>query len=183
LHGDYYTQRYKRAVSSRLEVIFGDITQQQVDAIVNATNNALSGSIGVDAAIHRAAGPGLLEACSQLNGCSTGEAKITNGYNLPARWVIHTVGPVWQGGGYGEERMLAQCYRSCLALATQHPIQTIAFPSISTGACGFPIELASRIAVEEVVNFLYRNPSIVKAIFVCFERRVYDCFLAAVGNH
>ena len=181
-HGDYYTQRYKRAVSSRIEVIFGDITQQQVDAIVNATNNALSGSVGVDAAIHHAAGPGLLEACRQLNGCSTGEAKITNGYNLPARWVIHTAGPVWQGGGYGEEQMLAQCYRSCLALATQHPIQTIAFPSISTGACGFPIELASRIAVEEVVNFLYRNPSIVKAIFVCFERRVYDCFLAAVGN-
>jgi len=182
-HGDYYTQRYQRAVGSRIEVIFGDITTQQVDAIVNASNNALSGSVGVDAAIHRVAGPGLLEACRQLNGCSTGEAKITNGYNLPARWVIHTASPVWQGGSYGEEQMLAQCYRSCLTLATQHPIKTIAFPSISTGACGFPMELASRIAVKEVVNFLYRNPSIVKAIFVCFEQRVYDCFLAAVGNH
>jgi Ca-activated chloride channel family protein len=179
-HGDYYTQRYQRSVGNRIEVILGDITQQQVDAIVNASNNALSGRVGVDAAIHRAAGPGLLEECRQLNGCSTGEAKITNGYNLPARWVIHTAGPVWQGGGYGEERLLAQCYRSCLALAAQHSIRTIAFPSISTGACGFPIELASRIAVEQVVNFLYRNPSIVNAIFVCFERRIYDLYLAAL---
>jgi O-acetyl-ADP-ribose deacetylase (regulator of RNase III) len=167
-------------VGNRIEVILGDITQQQVDAIVNASNNALSGHVGVDAAIHRAAGSGLLEECRQLNGCSTGEAKITNGYNLPARWVIHTAGPVWQGGGYGEEGMLAQCYRSCLALAAQHPIQTIAFPSISTGACGFPIDLASRIAVQEVVNFLYTNPSIVKAIFVCFERKIYDYYLAAL---
>lgn len=180
--GDYYTQRFQKSVSHKIEVIQGDITQQQVDVIVNASNNDLSGSVGVDAAIHRAAGADLLEACRKLNGCSTGEAKITSGYNLPAQWVIHTASPVWQGGGHGELAMLAQCYRNCLAMAQQHSTRTIAFPSIGTGASGFPIDLASNIAVEIVVNFLYRNPSMEKVIFVCFKQTVYDQYLAVLGS-
>jgi Ca-activated chloride channel family protein len=179
-HGDYYTQRYKEAVRSRIEVIQGDITQQQVDAIVNASNNDLSGSVGVDAAIHQAAGLELKQACQQLNGCSTGEAKITAGYNLPAQWVIHTASSVWQGGGYGEAQILAQCYDSCLSIAEQNSIQTMAFPSIGTGVCGFPINIASKIALDQVVNYLYRHPSIVKVIFVCFDKKVYDFYLAAL---
>jgi Ca-activated chloride channel family protein len=179
-HGDYYTQRYKEAVRSRIEVIQGDITQQQVDAIVNASNNDLSGSVGVDAAIHHAAGPELKQACQQLNGCSTGEAKITAGYNLPAQWVIHTASSVWQGGGYGEAQILAQCYDSCLSIAEQNSIQTMAFPSIGTGVCGFPVEIASQIAVTQVANYLYRHRSIVKVIFVCFDKKVYDFYLAAL---
>jgi O-acetyl-ADP-ribose deacetylase (regulator of RNase III) len=152
----------------RIEVIEGDITRQDVDAIVNAANSTLLGGGGVDGAIHRAAGPGLLEECRRLHGCATGEAKITHGYNLPARWVIHTVGPVWHGGGNGEDELLARCYRNALALAEAHGLRTVAFPAISTGAYGFPLERATRIAILETVRFLEAHALPEKVIFVCF---------------
>ena len=164
----------------RIEVVEGDITTQKVDAIVNAANSSLLGGGGVDGAIHRAAGPGLLEECRRLGGCPTGEARITRGYNLPARWVIHTVGPVWRGGTQGEDELLARCYRHSLALAEQHGIRTIAFPAISTGAYGFPLERATRIAIAEVRRFLETNRSIEKVIFVCFGKRAYECYLNAL---
>ncbi|WP_431191345.1 macro domain-containing protein [Funiculus sociatus] len=185
-HGVDYTQlqellavgAWKRA--DRIAVIAGDIIQQKVDAIVNATDRSFSGGGGVDYAIHCAAGPELREECLQLNGCRKGEAKITNGYNLLARWVIHTVGPVWQGGNHGEGDILAQCYRNCLNLAEQYSIRTIAFPAISTGTFGFPTNLASRIAVTEVARFLQKNTSVEKIIFSCFGQTVYDCYLVAI---
>ena len=142
---------------NRIEVVEGDITKQAVDAIVNAANTTLLGGGGVDGAIHRAAGPELLAECRTLGGCATGQAKITKGYRLPAKWVIHTVGPVWRDGQHGEDELLASCYRSCFALAAQHGIRTIAFPSISTGAYGFPMERAARIAVRETRAFLERE--------------------------
>jgi O-acetyl-ADP-ribose deacetylase (regulator of RNase III) len=169
-------------VGERIAVVKGDITQLEVDAIVNAANESLLGGGGVDGAIHRAAGPDLLAECRQLKGCATGEAKITNGYNLPARWVIHTVGPVWQGGSYGEDELLAQCYRNCLALAEQHSIQTIAFPAISAGVYGFPMERASKIAVTEVKSFLARNTSIKQVILVCFGEEAYNFYLTALAE-
>ncbi len=175
-----YRQPDTQSLRNRIEVILGDITQQQVDAIVNATDNSFSGNGGVDAAIHASAGPELKGACRQLNGCATGEAKITQGYNLPARCIIHTVGPVWQGGNNMEGNILASCYRNSLVLAQQYSLRTIAFPSISTGAFGFPIELASRIAVAEVSRFLMSNSSIEKVIFVCFGQSVYECYLDAI---
>ncbi len=175
-----HRQRYAQTLRNRIDVIEGDITQQQVDAIVNATDESFSGSGGVDAAIHASAGPELKEACRQLNGISRGEAKITNGYNLPARFVIHTVGPVWQGGNQREGEMLVRCYRNSLALAEQYSLRTIAFPSISTGALGFPIELAARIAVLEVSRFLMSNSSVEKVIFVCFGQSIYQCYLEAI---
>jgi len=155
-------------ISNRIAVIAGDITQQRVDAIVNAANTTLLGGGGVDGAIHRAAGPELLAECRTLGGCATGQAKITRGYKLPAKWVIHTVGPVWHGGNRGEDELLASCYRSCFALVEQHGIQTVAFPSISTGAYGFPMDRAARIAVRETKDFLERAPSVEKVILVCF---------------
>ncbi|HEY7034792.1 MAG TPA: O-acetyl-ADP-ribose deacetylase [Thermomicrobiales bacterium] len=154
-----------------IEVVVGDITQQRVDAIVNAANTSLLGGGGVDGAIHRAAGPELLAECRALGGCPTGEARITRGYRLPARWVIHTVGPVWQGGGHGEPDLLARCYRNSLALAAQpqYGIRTIAFPSISTGAYGFPLHLASQIAINEVDRFLTNQGTTLERVtFVCF---------------
>lgn len=175
-----YRQLYDQNLLNRIEVIEGDITQQPVDAIVNATDQSFSGSGGVDAAIHAIAGPELKEACRQLHGISRGEAKITPGYNLPARFVIHTVGPVWQGGNQGEGEILARCYRNSLALAEQDSLRTIAFPSISTGALGFPVQLASRIAVHEVSRFLMSNRSLEKVIFVCFEHRACLCYLNAI---
>ncbi|HHX44168.1 MAG TPA: O-acetyl-ADP-ribose deacetylase [Chloroflexi bacterium] len=151
----------------RLRVVEGDITQMEVDAIVNAANRSLLGGGGVDGAIHRAAGPGLLAECRTLGGCETGEAKITHGYNLPARWVIHTVGPVWQGGGRGEDELLASCYRNSLTLAVERGIRTIAFPAISTGAYGFPMGRAARIAVREVKRFLERDSHLHEVLLVC----------------
>lgn len=164
----------------RITVVCGDITQQRVDAIVNAANNSLLGGGGVDGAIHKAAGPGLLAECRQLNGCATGEAKITKGYNLPASWVIHTVGPIWYGGNQGEDELLASCYRSCLALAEQHSIRTIAFSAISTGVYGFPVERAAKIAVAEIQRFLESNNSTEQVILVCFSKRSYDSYSKAV---
>ncbi len=146
------------SISNRIAVIAGDITQQRVDAIVNAANTALLGGGGVDGAIHRAAGPELLAECRTLGGCATGQAKITRGYKLPAKWVIHTVGPVWQNGSQGEDELLASCYRSCFALVEKHGIRTVAFPAISTGVYAFPKERAARIAVRETKDFLEREP-------------------------
>ena len=154
--------------------IQGDITAIAVDAIVNAANNSLVGGGGVDGAIHRAAGPQLLEECKKLNGCLTGEAKITKGYNLPAKWVIHTVGPIWQGGSKNEEELLASCYRNCFSVANENNVKTIAFPSISTGAYRFPIEKASKIAIKEIRNLLIKYPSIEKVYIVCFNQEVFD---------
>ncbi|HEY5913950.1 MAG TPA: O-acetyl-ADP-ribose deacetylase [Verrucomicrobiae bacterium] len=152
----------------RIRVVEGDITKQQVDAIVNAANTSLLGGGGVDGAIHSAAGPGLFEECRQLGGCPTGQAKITKGYNLPAKWVIHTVGPVWHGGAHGEDYLLASCYRNSLALADRTGIRTIAFPSISTGAYGFPMDRAAHIAVHEVRAFLKNHPAFGEVRLVCF---------------
>jgi O-acetyl-ADP-ribose deacetylase (regulator of RNase III) len=154
--------------SGRLTVIAGDITQQRVEAIVNAANTTLLGGGGVDGAIHRAAGSELLAECSTLGGCATGQAKITGGYKLPARRIIHTVGPVWHDGLHGEDDLLVSCYRNCFALIVQHGIKTVAFPSISTGAYGFPMDRAARIAVRETKDFLERNQSVEQAILVCF---------------
>ena len=139
---------------NRIVLVEGDITTQAVDAIVNAANSSLLGGGGVDGAIHKAAGPELYEECRRLNGCSTGEAKITKGFRLPAKWVIHTVGPIFKDGNRGEDEKLAKCYRSCFDLADHYTIQTIAFPAISTGAYGFPMSRASRIAVAETRKFL-----------------------------
>ncbi len=162
-------------------MLLGDITTLNVEAIVNAANNSLLGGGGVDGAIHRAAGPGLLEECRSLGGCPTGEARITSGYRLPARYVIHTVGPIWQGGDHGEDELLARCYRSCFELAIGHEIHSIAFPSISTGAYGFPVQRASSIAVGEMSNFLERNGS-AEVTAVCFNRGVYDFYQEALRD-
>lgn len=160
----------------KVELVQGDISKMKVDAIVNAANKTLLGGGGVDGAIHRAAGPQLLEECRTLGGCETGEAKMTGGYRLPARYVIHTVGPVWHGGDRGEDELLAGCYRNSLKLAAEKGLATVAFPSISTGAYRFPIERACRIALREVVDFLAKPSSLEKVYFVCFseqDRREY----------
>jgi len=161
----------------RIRIVQGDITRQEVEAIVNAANPTLLGGGGVDGAIHRAAGPGLLEECRRLGGCPTGEARITGGYNLPARYVIHTVGPVWKGGTAGEDELLARCYRNSLALAAERGIRTIAFPAISTGAYGFPLERATRIALQETKRFLESHALPEEVTFVCFGEAAYRCYL------
>lgn len=160
----------------------GDITQLEVDSIVNAANSSLLGGGGVDGAIHRAAGPELLEECRTLGGCPTGEARITRGYKLPAQWVIHTVGPVWHGGGHDEDGLLANCYRSCFAIAEERGIKSLAFPSISTGAYCFPIERASRIALGETRDFLGRSGHVQRVIFVCFGQHDYGVYQAVAAE-
>ena len=160
----------------RIAVIQDDITRMSVDAIVNAANASLLGGGGVDGAIHRAAGPELVEACRTLGGCPTGHARITKGFRLPAKWVIHTVGPVWRGGSQNEAVLLAMCYRSCLAVLRQHGIRTLAFPSISTGAFGYPVEKAARIAVTEVGNYLRTDSMLERVYFVCFDRLTFDTY-------
>jgi O-acetyl-ADP-ribose deacetylase (regulator of RNase III) len=155
-------------MTARMVVVQGDITAQKVDAIVNAANERLRGDGGVDGAIHRAAGPQLLEECIQIGGCPTGEARITKGYQLPARYVIHTVGPVWQGGRQGEPELLASCYRKSLELAAANGARTIAFPGISTGVYGYPLEAATRIAIATVRDCLSAMPTIEQVRFVTF---------------
>jgi O-acetyl-ADP-ribose deacetylase (regulator of RNase III) len=163
-------------MKSKIKIIIGDITKVKTEAIVNAANTTLLGGGGVDGAIHRVAGPKLLEECKKLGGCETGEAKITKGYNLPAKYVIHTVGPVWQGGKQGEEEKLASCYRNSLKLAIKNKIKSIAFPSISTGAYGFPIEKAASIALRNVKKFLEENNTIEEVIFVLFSERDFQIY-------
>ena len=149
--------------------------------MVNAANTTLLGGGGVDGAVHLAAGPGLLDECRTLGGCPTGEARITGGYNLHATWVIHTVGPVWNGGGRGEEELLARCYRSCFALVEEHAVKSVAFPSISTGAYRFPVELAAGIAVAEMTAFLERNTAVERVVVVCFLPEVSAAYREALG--
>lgn len=167
---------------SRIEVIRGDITTQAVDAIVNAANCSLLGGGGVDGAIHRAAGPELLAECRTLHGCETGKAKITKGYRLPANYVIHTPGPVWHGGGHGEEALLASCYRSCLELASENGCRTVDFPSISTGVYRFPLEKASRIAVGTIAEYLRDHPEIERVRMVCFDAGTEGYYARALAE-
>ncbi len=159
----------RRVALERITIVRGDITLQQADAIVNAANTSLLGGGGVDGAIHRAAGPQLLEECRRLGGCSTGGAKITRGYRLAAKWVIHTVGPIWRGGSHGEDELLVSCYRNSLRLAQQYQVHTVAFPSISTGAYGFPVSRACGIALQEIRRFLEQNALPDRVTVVCFD--------------
>ncbi|MAF96110.1 MAG: O-acetyl-ADP-ribose deacetylase [Rhodospirillaceae bacterium] len=166
----------------RMSIVEGDITRLEVDAIVNAANESLLGGGGVDGAIHAAAGPELLEECRGLGGCPTGEARITKGYLLPARHVIHTVGPVWQGGGNGEEDLLAGCYRSSLALAQEKDLSSVAFPAISTGVYRFPPDWAAGIAVATVCAFLTEDTVLEEVIFYCFGEASTDAHRAALSG-
>jgi O-acetyl-ADP-ribose deacetylase (regulator of RNase III) len=170
------------SIKSRISAEKTDITKLAVDAIVNAANISLLGGGGVDGAIHRAAGPELLDECRTLGGCKTGEAKITRGYRLPAKWVIHTVGPVWHGGKDSEPELLASCYKACFGLAGKFQLQCLAFPAISCGAYGYPIDQAVEIACREAVAGLMANESIEKIIFTCFGHEIYDAYVARLSR-
>ena len=180
-HGE---QRYDAAlrIRGRIFVVRGDITEQHVDAMVNAANTTLLGGGGVDGAIHRAAGPDLLAECRTIGGCRTGDAVITRGYRLPARYVIHTVGPIWQGGNAGEAELLADCYINSLKLASEHDVRTLAFPSISTGAYGYPVSQAAQIAIRAVADYLQTDPSIDEVRFVCFDERTFHAYEQALTS-
>lgn len=167
-------------MDNRIQIIEGDITKIDADAIVNAANTSLLGGGGVDGAIHRAAGPELLAECRTLNGCRTGQAKMTKGYRLPAKFVIHTPGPIWQGGGHGEQELLASCYRNCLMLAEQAGCRHVAFPSISTGVYRFPLEQAAQIAIHEIRNFLQTHALPEVVTMVCFTHDVTQAYRAAL---
>lgn len=167
---------------NRIEIVKGDITKLQIDAIVNAANSSLLGGGGVDGAIHRAAGSELVQECRLLGSCKTGKAKITRGYNLPARWIIHTVGPVWRGGLNGEPELLASCYKCSLELAVQQEIETIAFPAISCGIYGYPVDKASQVAIAEIVKFLKGNNTIKKVLFICFSEEIYQAYVQALAQ-
>lgn len=168
-------------MTDHIETLQADITTLAVDAIVNAANSTLLGGGGVDGAIHRAAGPELRAECQKIGGCPTGEARITKAYRLPARHIIHTVGPVWHGGGADEDKMLARCYRACLALAVEHGVRSIAFPAISTGVYGFPRTRAAAIAVAETCRFLVTASGIESVIFVCFDAEMAAIYGKALG--
>jgi len=168
-------------MDERLKIMVGDLTRAEVDAIVNAANNTLLGGGGVDGAIHRAAGPELLAECRTLNGCPTGEAKVTGGYNLPSRWVVHTVGPVWRGGDQGEAGLLASAYRRSLEEAVRAGARSVAFPAISTGVYGYPKELAAAIAVRSVLDFLAGRPELVEVRLVCFSESSAEEHRAALA--
>ena len=169
-------------IDTNIEILGGDITKVEVDAIVNAANTTLLGGGGVDGAIHRAAGPELLAECRALGGCEPGEAKITRGYRLPARFVIHTVGPMWRGGKHGEAQILANCYRNSLRIAVENEINTIAFPAISCGAYGYPIEGAAQIALETTREFLAASREFAKVIFALWDENVYEAFASTLSR-
>jgi O-acetyl-ADP-ribose deacetylase (regulator of RNase III) len=163
-------------MEERVEIVEGDITKQEVDAIVNAANTSLLGGGGVDGAIHRAAGPELLEETRQIGGCPTGEARVSKGYRLPAKWVIHTVGPMWKGGHKNEESLLSSCYENSFKAAQDLGVKTMAFPSISTGAYGFPLERATEIALGVTKNFLETDKTLTKVCFVCFGEKALNTY-------
>ena len=170
-------------MNNRIELVDDDITTLEVDGIVNAANNSLLGGGGVDGAIHRAAGHALLEECRTLNGCATGEAKITQGYNLAAQYVIHTVGPVWHGGSDGEDDLLASCYKKSFELAREYDLHRIAFPAISTGVYGFPKKRAARIAIRQTLKELAENKELARVLFVCFNNETKVAYVEALRQN
>ena len=170
-------------MNNRIKLVNFDITTLNVDAIVNAANNSLLGGGGVDGAIHKAAGPALLEECRTLNGCATGEAQITKGHNLPAQYVIHTVGPVWHGGSSGEDDLLASCYKKTFKLAREYNLQSIAFPAISTGVYGFPKKRAARIAIRQTLKELAENKELARVLFVCFNNETKVAYVEALRQN